>query len=194
MTEPKTWMGVDFGAKFAGTTAVCFPDNKGLMMAHSTKKQDADQYLHMLIGKLQPTRVFIDAPLSLPGVYTSAGNDYFYREADKMVGAMSPMFLGGLTARAIKLKNAFPDIRFIESYPSYLAKKHLTNVLPSYRVKRKTQQLTKSVLEAIAESPVKNVPANIHQLDAFLCWVIGKRYGEGKAQYFGNEQEGLIWV
>lgn len=187
------WMGVDFGAKLAGTTAVCYQENATLVFAQSQKKQDADRFLSELFHKRKPTDVFMDAPLTLPGKYTGNGDDYFFRQADKAVGAMSPMFLGGLTARAIKIKDSFPAIRFFESYPSCLGKQILQADLPNYKNARHPD-ITSSLLQKITGIPLKEAPLTYHQLDALLCWVTGKRYFSGEALHFGNEQEGLIWV
>jgi hypothetical protein len=103
-------LSIDYGSKLAGTTAVCFEKNNQLHLAQSVKKQDADAWLRQLISTKKPAAVYIDAPLSLPGVYRGEGSDYFYRAGDRAVGAMSPMFLGGLTARAMQLRAAFPAI------------------------------------------------------------------------------------
>lgn len=193
MKNEPLWIGVDFGAKLAGTTAVCYKENDTIVFTQSATKQDADRFLSGFLQKINPTHVFIDAPLTLPGKYTGKGDDYFFRQGDKDVGAMSPMFLGGLTARAIKIKDCFPDIRFFESYPSHLAKKVLKYELPTYK-KEQTPEISSALLKKISDTLITAIPANYHQLDAFLCWLTGRRYFSGEALHFGNEQEGLIWV
>jgi hypothetical protein len=35
-------------------------------------------------------------------------------------------------------------------------------------------------------------PADRHETDAWLCWVIGHRHQRGEALVYGNETEGLI--
>lgn len=187
------WIGVDFGAKRAGTSAICYQRNTGLVIVQSLKKQDADVFISGYLQKLNPTHVFIDAPLTLPGIYTGIGDDYFFRDGDKAVGAMSPMFIGGLTARAIKLKDTFPNIRFMESYPSYLGKYILQNALPMYKKRSKPSAGTEA-LERISGITMTAEPLNYHQLNAFLCWKTGSRYFSNEALSFGSEQEGLIWV
>ena len=116
--------GIDYGSKLAGTTVICFDENEKLNFRQSEKKQDADAFLEKLISEKQPDSVFIDAPLSLPNAYFGKGEDYFYRKCDREVGGMSPMFLGGLTARAIKLKSKSetPECPFYEIYPAQLVR------------------------------------------------------------------------
>ncbi len=109
-------LGIDFGAKLAGTTTVCFANDGQLYQLQSNKKQDADAWLRHLVEEQKPSAIFMDAPLSLPSVYKSFGADYHYRACDRAVGAMSPMFLGGLTARAMQLRARFPEIPFYEAY------------------------------------------------------------------------------
>jgi predicted nuclease with RNAse H fold len=192
-TSSPFWLGIDFGAKLAGTTAVCYLDKDKLHLQQSKKKKDADVFLTHIIHELNPTHVFIDAPLSLPGKYTSTGNDYFFRECDKAVGGMSPMFIGGLTARAIKLKDAFIHADFFEAYPSYLAKHRYTDIITDYRAS-KTLNITNDIISKLTGKEIQDLPHNTHQLDALLCWIIGKRYFQNEAECFGNEQEGLVWV
>jgi predicted nuclease with RNAse H fold len=100
----KKIVGIDYGAKLAGTTVAAWNENGSLHWKCSGKKQDADKWLEEKLLQLRPDLIFMDAPLSLPGVYSGQGTDYFYREGDRALGAMSPMFLGGLTARAMQLK------------------------------------------------------------------------------------------
>lgn len=119
-----THMGIDFGAKLAGTTAVAMVRDGALRLWQSEKGKDADSWLLYLIAELQPKVIFLDAPLSLPKVYAreafTTASDFFYRQADREVQAMSPMFIGGLTARAIKLRTqlAAQGIAVLETYPS----------------------------------------------------------------------------
>ena len=97
--------GVDYGSKMAGTTVVAVARERQIDLLQSGRKQDADAWLLETAVAQQPDHIFLDAPLSLPGVYRHlpGRSDYFYREADRELQAMSPMFLGGLTARAMQL-------------------------------------------------------------------------------------------
>ena len=97
--------GVDFGSKLSGQTVVAILDNDIIQVQRSEKGKDADDFLLGVLEATKITLVGIDAPLSLPGLYLGNGSDYFFREADRDLGAMSPMFLGGLTARAIRIRD-----------------------------------------------------------------------------------------
>ena len=99
-------LGIDYGSKTSGFTAAAGYSSKGVVQVHqSTKGKDADAWLLDLIKNLKPKYIAIDAPLSIPGVFIDPAsfNNYHYRECDRLAGAMSPMFLGGLTARAMQL-------------------------------------------------------------------------------------------
>ena len=122
----KKYLGIDYGTKLGGSTAICFEESGSLQIIQSVKKMDSDLFITQAIGRLLPDVVYIDAPLSLPGAYFGKGEDYFYRKGDREVRAMSPMFIGGLTARAIQLKEQLtktnPNLIIYETYPGYLAR------------------------------------------------------------------------
>ena len=120
---------------------------------------------------------------------------FFYREGDRIIGAMSPMFLGGLTARAMKLKTTFEKtgISFFEAYPGGLAKE--------LNIKEKGYKKDSEQLIPLTEFISKNFdlklekhPSNWHQFDSLLAFVIGIRFNANQALFFGNEEEGGIWV
>ncbi|MBK9525389.1 MAG: hypothetical protein IPO39_11705 [Bacteroidetes bacterium] len=103
--KPQVLAGIDFGSKMAGTTVIAVAGKTTIRLFSSRKNEDADSFLSVLVKEKGIEELFIDAPLSLPGVYRGilSGNDYFFRESDRVLKAMSPMFLGALTARAMKL-------------------------------------------------------------------------------------------
>lgn len=188
--------GIDFGAKLSGNTALSVYDGKEIMLFQSSKSVDAGSWLHELCQAMPPSLIGIDAPLSLPPGYFHSGEDLHFREADRQLGAMSPMFIGGLTARAIEWASGV-DAQIIEVYPSALA-----DLLYA-----KGRQLRKSdpqwffenvILPALkielSDDLVPPVPANIHQLDALLALLAALRYRNGNAIAYGNEKEGKIWV
>ena len=188
-----TWVGIDYGSKLAGTTVICYKKNDYLHFLQSEKKSDADVIISRFIKEHNPDFIYLDAPLSLPGVYSGAGDDYFYRACDKTTKAMSPMFLGGLTARAMKLKAGLPGTKFRESYPSYYIK-----VIMEYGedyAKRKPyfNVISDKLIEEYA-LVLSDMPTNWHQLDALTCYVIGLRHERGEGQVFGQADEGLIYV
>lgn len=188
--------GVDYGSKLAGTTVfACIKDNS-LWLLQSEKGKDADVFLQKLISTHQPKYLGFDAPLSLPGVYlnTPGCTDYFYREADRALGAMSPMFLGGLTARAMRLKNecsGFDTIIF-ETYPARLIGKFY----PGFEGYKKSTDALKTFKDAFAEAmqlPVMELN-NWHQADALLALWAAWRKSQGMADVYGNRDEGLIHI
>lgn len=136
-------VGIDYGSKLAGTTVLCWEQDGQLHYQQSEKKKDADQWLIQLIQELSPPEVFIDAPLSLPAAYHGKGEDFFYRDCDRELRAMSPMFLGGLTARAMKLRHLLSpqQIVFQETYPAELVR-NLPDLKECYLKKKRPCELT----------------------------------------------------
>lgn len=187
---PLNHLGIDFGAKLAGTTAVCFAMDDQLHLLQSAKKQDADAWLRHVIAEQQTSAVFMDAPLSLPSVYRGFGADYHYRACDRAVGAMSPMFLGGLMARAMQLRSAFAEIPFYEAYPAQLVR----TIWPDCVLYKCDLDLFCEKLAEMLPHPFAQQPENWHQVDATLAWLTGWRYAQGEAVSFGEAEEGVIWV
>jgi predicted nuclease with RNAse H fold len=192
----KKIVGIDYGAKLAGTTVAAWNENGSLHWKCSGKKQDADKWLEEKLLQLRPDLIFMDAPLSLPGVYSGQGTDYFYREGDRALGAMSPMFLGGLTARAMQLKANLTEEGFqiFETYPARVVQQ-INNLHELYHKKNKsTLPDFNNMLQTILPVTWKAAPENWHIADAILAWMGGYRYENGIAEKYGNEKEGLIWV
>ena len=192
------WVGIDFGSKLAGTTVIAFAKKEQIHFLQSKKKQDADQMISTFLEKEKPNRVFIDAPLSLPKVYRKPTDidDFFYREADRDLKAMSPMFLGGLTARAMRLvaqNQKLIEVEFFEAYPGFLAKcLHLSKL--EYK---KEAQYLKPLTDQITDYydlTLAKMPANWHQFDALLAYISGLRYRQGQHLTFGDPDEGLIII
>jgi predicted nuclease with RNAse H fold len=189
-------LGIDYGAKLAGTTAIAFFSDGNLNVLQSAKGQDADLWLFDILNPLSPTQVCLDAPLSLPMVYRSkhaSHQDYFYREADKEAKAMSPMFLGGLTARAMRLKAMLAQHTFFEAYPKLLASELK---LQDFGYKTKIECLAPCWEELVKHFEMKEItfaPSNWHQFDAVLALFTAQRIFIGRAKQIGNEEEGLIW-
>ena len=177
-----------------GTTAVCFEDGGKIQLLQSAKNQNADQFILDLCAKYKPPKIFIDAPLSLPAkiLDPTAEGDHFYRECDRLLGAMSPMFLGGLTARAIRLKDqlAAVGIECIETYPAAFVKiamgspKAYKNDLPEFL----------QALGPFLSLNLTSAPENWHQIDALLAWTSGRRHLLKQTQRFGQPIEGVIVI
>lgn len=191
-------IGIDYGSKMAGTTAIAYSIGQTLHFAQSEKKKDADAFVKHWVAQHQPRLIFLDAPLSLPGVYTApeAYGDYFYRAGDRLLRAMSPMFLGGLTARAMQLSRFFghEGVTVLETYPSRLA-----DVLELDRKRYKKDKLylpaaTAAVLAQLDDFDLAKAPSNWHQIDALLAFCSGSRYQKKVHERYGDPQEGAIVV
>lgn len=141
-----------------------------------------------------PDQIFIDAPLSLPGVYRELPqhHDYFFRAADRALRAMSPLFLGGLTARAMQLAATAPDpVRFFETYPSAVARRLGLGEL-GYK------KTLPPVVEALTNhTSVAFHPDELptwHHVDALLAWLAGERFLRQEHDVYGTPEEGLIYT
>ena len=187
------WIGIDYGSKLAGTTVICYQEHDKLCQIQSEKKKDADLFISDFIKKHKPQEIYLDAPLSLPGAFHGVGEDYFYRECDRETRAMSPMFLGGLTARAMKLAANHKGVVFKETYPGYF----IRTVLGYSEMYSKKSSYTSELHDQLASDydiEYKVAPDNWHQVDAVLCWISGWRHESGQGQLLGQAEEGLIWV
>lgn len=177
--------GIDYGSKLAGTTAIAWSVNEVVQVALSEKKNDADQWLLKIIEENSIKHIFIDAPLSIPFAYINPElyRDYFFRTADRLTGAMSPMFLGGLTARAMQLSSILKEkgIDSTEVYPAQLKK-----------------VIGETWLTQLSEATGLSIPAisamNNHRQDALLAWMSGWRYWGKSALIYGDPEEGVITV
>ncbi|WP_027000221.1 DUF429 domain-containing protein [Eisenibacter elegans] len=194
-------VGVDYGAKLAGTTALFYrlPDGQCCWELVAAKK-DADQWLLDRLHYLQPALVFIDAPLSLPKVYQRLGEadataDFFYRVGDKALQAMSPMFLGGLTARAIRLRYALGEVcPLIETYPGAQAERLGLKPLGYKKSLDSMADVLKAIQALYPELHWGNLPSTWHEVDALLAWLGAYHYQQGLAEIYGDPEEGAIYL
>lgn len=190
-------VGIDYGSKLAGTTVACFVGESGaLEFRASAKGRDADKFLEIFLKNFSPQKVFIDAPLSLPGVYRKLEgfSDFFYRQADRELRAMSPMFLGGLTARAMQLQQKLylNNMQFIETYPAAWVRKCAPDAL-GY----KTENISP---EQFLLKNIDNMPfiirdgsvVNWHHADAAIALICGLRAENQQHIQVGDEREGRI--
>ncbi len=189
MKQKITHIGIDFGGKLNGTTAICYRENRRLTFWQSTKKQDSSEMIKEFVHLHKPDFVFIDVPLSLPGVYRGLKGctDYMYRAADRVLDAMSPMFLGGFTARGIELKDYLisQSIIVYETYPADIKRKcGISKDTPLEEVH--------AIFSKYIKLPPAEVPQNTHQLDALACWVGGRAYFRDSHLLAGNSKEGQI--
>lgn len=190
--------GIDYGSKQAGTTVIAFLNEKEqVAFTAAEKKQDADRFILEWAKIYQPRFIFLDAPLSLPGVYRQLPDcrDYFYRSADRAVQAMSPMFLGGLTARAMQLQANLEKmgIQTMEVYPAHLVK--LLNLDKNLYKKQKEHLATCcSQLTGSLGHLISAFPTTWHHFDALLALFSGIRYLQNEHLTFGDPSEGVIMV
>ncbi|HEC44181.1 MAG TPA: DUF429 domain-containing protein [Bacteroides sp.] len=194
----KTIAGIDYGSKYAGTTVMCYNSAHKVRFISSSKNADADSFLLAELAYLHPDLIMIDAPLSLPGVFWLGNgyNDHFFRKCDKELQAMSPMFLGGLTARAMGLRKFINGMgnRMVETYPRKLV--DILN-LPASGYKNKKADLPEFVTHLVNTLGIRLNQEQItswHHLDALLAFLSGLRYLEHRSQEFGVPEEGVIVV
>lgn len=188
--------GIDFGARFAGTTAIAVFGTNRISIHQSAKKEDADAFLagHL---ELFPDSAIIgfDAPLSLPGVYSGLKgySDFQYRKVDRELKAMSPLFLGGLTARAMAMKHRFSRLRFIETYPARQADRLELHALNYKKNDARYKQLVERLSLELKGVEVPTVNTT-HQFDALLALLAAVRVQNHCATQLGAHEEGLIYL
>lgn len=182
----------------AGTTVLALAQSPVLLLA-SQKGEDADDFLLRHLRATETQHVFFDAPLSLPGVYTQKPNcqDYMYRKGDRELGAMSPMFLGGLTARAMRLKAQHEPlgIELYEAYPAAQAERLGLKSLGYKKVPAAIPDILLCIAEEMGpDTPLPHSVPNWHAVDALLALLTGLRWANGRATFVGDPDEGGIWV
>jgi uncharacterized protein len=191
--------GLDYGSKLAGTSVLALLQPEGKVeLFCSTPKRDADAFLMQLLLEHSPRRVFIDAPLSLPGVYQKLPgySDFFYRRADRALRAMSPLFLGGLTARAMQLNDKMipHKIQFLETYPAGWVRFFGTDVW-GYRAKGGDPELFCKKLTCNSPFLTRlSACTTWHHADALISLLSGLRYENQTHSTFGAAEEGEIVI
>ncbi|GJQ63718.1 MAG: hypothetical protein SCALA702_27710 [Melioribacteraceae bacterium] len=181
-------LGIDLGGRTTNKTAVSLLDseNRSVEVYSSedvgrvTAKNDAN-FINF-VNNLNADIIGIDAPLSLPD-FTKP--DYLYRKADKVAGALSPMTIGEITARAIFLSHNLNAPTF-EVYPKSLLKLHN---LPSTGYKNDPSKLI-TIVEAIKQIysiQINDFPLTGDNVDSILCSVVLLHYIEGNYEMYGEE-------
>lgn len=187
--------GIDFGAKLSGKTSIAYIVNNELQIVSCSAKMDADVFILTFINQSAVKNIFLDAPLSLPIVYKTPTSDpnFFYRECDKATNAMSPLFLGGLTARAMALKHQLDlhNIRVFETYPTALCKQ--LNIERDKSVDG-VKQMFRQIKSLIQDISINIEPKNIHEMDAVLALFSGMRFLKNEHATIGNITEGVIII
>ena len=195
--------GIDYGSRRAGTTVIArwTPDapERKVDFGISEKKADADLFVQTHFLRDRPQHIFLDAPLSLPGVYVGLPDchDHFYRRCDRELKAMSPMFLGGLTARAMRLAVFLRkhDCHVHEVYPGALAREWKLKDLNYKEQKGYLPDVITALQERLPELPftAKDI-RTWHHVDALLALVSGIRFLREEAVIVGDAAEGVILV
>jgi predicted nuclease with RNAse H fold len=187
--------GIDFGSKMAGTTAIAWIDkDKNIHTLESEKNKDADAFLVDCLLQNNITKIGIDAPLSLPKGLYNLDNDLncFYRDSDRELGAMSPMFLGGLSARAIQLYKTLTKkgITVFETYPAAFVKHE--NLQNFYN--KKNSKLIVEFSDNLSQKIPFQLPEtkSWHVIDACICLSIVLKIELGTANFAGEKHE-RIW-
>ncbi len=192
--------GIDFGSRLSGNTVLCIFNFGRIHFMQVDKNVDADVFLLNAAKHFKPELVFIDAPLSLPGVYSGLHdhNDYHFRCADKDLKAMSPMFLGGLTARAIELKDILlaQGIAVKETFPRIMAKRMGLESLGYKGGKLALITCKKEILSKMNPAIAIDWEEinSWHALDALLSLMSALNYVSGTHKVYGCEEEGQIFV
>lgn len=196
----KVLFGIDYGSKRSGNTIIAVFKDMQIHFLDTEKGVDADAFIRNAAEHFKPDIVFLDAPLSLPGVYQKIKDCtcYHFRKADKDLKAMSPMFLGGLTARAMELRDHLVKLgsEVFETYPKAQATRYN---LQAHGYKSNNLAL-RLCTEKVADSILPDVKINRqdiktwHHLDALLALTSAMYYLQGKVEIFGCPLEGQIFV
>jgi len=198
MNSENLHIAVDYGSKMAGTTVICFAEDGRLHLMQSTKGKDADAFIMNFTHSHDRLAIYLDAPLSLPSAYTGDGDgdDYFFRSCDRHVNAMSPMFLGGLIARAIRLRDMLQAMghSVMETYPAHLAKEILRLTDTYTKSSKKSIPPFLQSFQELLPLELSDIPDNWHQVDAILAWYSGYRHLNGLHLEVGDPSEGIIIV
>ncbi|WP_417591729.1 hypothetical protein [Owenweeksia hongkongensis] len=192
--------GIDYGSKLTGNTVISVFNDGDVFFLDMSQGVDADSFILNAAEHFMPSKIFIDAPLSLPGVYRNLPgfNNYHFRKADLELNAMSPMFLGGLAARAIELKSRLKSLglKVFETYPIVMANQLK---LRDCDYKGSLQNLSSCAQEVINILPAsinidKDDIKTWHHLDALLALISAINSLFKKPRTYGHREEGLIYI
>jgi uncharacterized protein len=191
-------VGINYGYKYSGTTVICYNTYHEVRFILSSKNSDADGFIMNEVLHIDPDIILIDAPLSLPGVYKHINGyvDYFFRKCDSEMEAASPMFVGGLTARAIGLKKQLNDFGFqvFETYPRKMLE---LLSLPVQIYKHRLADLEWMLdifMKTVCITLNKKLITTWHHFDSLLAFFSGLRYISQESHVFGKADEGLVYV
>lgn len=196
----ETIFGIDYGSKLSGNTVIAIYRENDIFFMDVDTKVDADQFIQNAVEHFQPKLVFIDAPLSIPGVYKNLDgfDDYHFRIADREAQAMSPMFLGGLAARAMQLKAWLEaqTIEVIETYPRLMAKRLSLEDI-GYKTDRSGLKNCAQRIKSCMRDPLNFNCKDLrtwHHLDALMALMSALSFRCGDFTTYGDPEEGMIYV
>lgn len=196
--------GIDYGSKLAGTTAVARLTGGEVSFFQSAKSKSADDFIIRLLDNCagEGDLIALDAPLSLPLVYSEPNPlncksaDFHYRVCDREVNAMSPLFLGGLTARAMSLtsKLVTSGLNVYEVYPKMVAwEEGFKNLYDKRKGEADVKKILTRELVKNHDLQLCSSPDNLHALDALLAMIGGLKIHQNRAAFWGDVKEGLIY-
>jgi len=213
-------VGVDLSGRTTGRTALAVIEPTGprkrirVISADRIRREGGDspdEHLVELIGGLDPVRVGIDAPLTLP-LYLSRGRfpgrpdrdevcRYDRRLCDEFIGGMSTMMLGVLTARGIFLSREIEkrSLDAIEVYPAKSLERF--GVPPSWIRGADGYKRDPSRIPAILDrlglehsfEMTGDPLTGDHELDAVIC-ALTVAAPPGAFEFVGDPEEGQVML
>lgn len=196
-----TLFGIDYGSKLSGNTVISILKNTKIYFLDVDENVDADQFILNAARHFEPDVITLNAPLSLPGVYcqTDGCSNHQFRKADEELCTVSPMVIGGLTARAIELKAQIEKelpTKVFETCSKAQAKNYdLCNL--GYKKNKMGLLTCRNVLSSKLNPNIMFNCMDIkswNHIDAFLALISSMRIVTGHALPFGDEKEGLVYV
>lgn len=193
-------IGVDIGSRLSGNTVLSIFNHGKVHFMQVDKNVDADSFVLNAAKHFRPQHIFLDAPLSLPGRYCGLKGytDYHFRKADRELRAMSPMFLGGLTARAMELRDNLEaeGIPVFETYPRVMARKQGLEEL-GYKGGKSALLHCRALIRKHMNPKIEMDCADMktwHHVDACLAMMSALAFVCGAHDVYGDEAEGRIYV
>ncbi len=192
--------GIDLGSRLSGNTVVAIFNHGKIHFMQVDKNVDADLFVLNAAKHFHPEHIFLDAPLSLPGRYCglTGFTDYHFRKCDRELKAMSPMFLGGLTARAMELRDNLEaeGIPVFETYPREMARKQGLDQF-GYKSGKSALLHCRSMLRKHLNPQIEMDCQDLvswHHVDALLALMSALAFVCNAHKVFGDASEGCIYV
>lgn len=196
-----TMFGINFSSKLSGNTVICLLSKNKIFFIDVDEDVDADIFIYNAAKHFQPEIIFLNAPLSIPGVFRSVNSccDHQYRQADKEICGISPMIIGGVTARAMELKQKLESEFNTKVYETSSKAQAENYGLLTKGFKCGRKELLECRFE-ITSHLDKNLMINCQDikswdhLNALLSLITAIRFVNGEAHTHGISEEGVIYV